>query len=396
MERSLAEPDLGIVAPVDGPTVVANAERLGPLIDADADEINHQRTLTPRVLDALRAAGVLRMAFPRRLGGPELRIEEQVAAISAISRHDASIAWSAAILSDSGFYASRLGDEAAAEIYPSLDMGTATAFNPLGVAEVVDGGFVVTGSWRFGTAIRCADVIVAGCTVQRNGAPVLAPDGKPAVIGAFLPREAVEITPAGITVGLTGTGSDDYAVNGVFVAERHSFDRLRPPTVDADPLARHVELPFFTGNGVALGLARHALDLAMGHLDRGPGGPKGAGPLTQLGVAEATACYEAAAAYAMETARMISDTVFGGGLLTRAQQARRMTTNVLVAELCQRTVNASSDIVGAQTIMVGHPFERILRDMLTLAKHGMRQRKRLVDAGEMLLVPDSDDPIRVF
>ncbi len=52
----------------------------------------------------------------------------------------------------------------------------------------------------------------------------------------------------------------------VFVPESHSFDRLFTPTADAEPLNKHVDLPFYSMAGISVGIAQHAVDLCTDYL----------------------------------------------------------------------------------------------------------------------------------
>lgn len=118
--------------PATTDAIIAAVRALGPEIEAAATEIDTLRRLPDRIVDALRGAGVFRIAFPAAWGGPEMAILDQARLVEAIAYRDASTAWVAMICSDSGHYAARLDDAIARELYPSLDLLTAGFLYPVG------------------------------------------------------------------------------------------------------------------------------------------------------------------------------------------------------------------------------------------------------------------------
>ena len=244
------------------PDIFAATQALGPMIEAAADEIDAQRCLPDRVVEALRAAGVFRVAFPRTWGGPEMPILEQVKLVESLAYHDASTVWVAMICSDSGHYAGRVDDAVARELYPSMDLLTAGQIYPVGQAVKVDGGHRVTGRWQFGSGSLHAERIVGGCLVMVDGAPVMGDGGLPEMMVVWLPRDEVTIHDTWHTTGLTGSGSNDYSVTDAFIPDGHSFSPLQPG-VRSEPLYRY--RGFFFAN-----LAAVALGCAAPHARRSP------------------------------------------------------------------------------------------------------------------------------
>ncbi|MDO9395470.1 MAG: hypothetical protein Q7T71_02875, partial [Herbiconiux sp.] len=136
--------DALLLASLQSPTtteaILANVAAILPVVDEEAAATSAQHHLTARMGEALRAAGVYRVGFAAHRGGPEMPLTAQTRLAELIATRDASIAWNAAILAATGFYAGRLGDEAFAELYPELDLPTCGSFHPRGRADVVEGG----------------------------------------------------------------------------------------------------------------------------------------------------------------------------------------------------------------------------------------------------------------
>jgi alkylation response protein AidB-like acyl-CoA dehydrogenase len=77
----------------DGELILNAATALAPVIREHRDEIERERRLPPEQVDALKKAGVFRIAMPRTWGGPELDPITQLQVIEALSVADASVSW---------------------------------------------------------------------------------------------------------------------------------------------------------------------------------------------------------------------------------------------------------------------------------------------------------------
>src|SRR5215216_5843428 len=120
-----------VSALLNGPAILAHANALDPLLREEIDEAERGRQLTPRIVEALRAAGVFRMPMPAAWGGPEVDILRQVEIVEAVSRAYGSAGWCAMIGSDGGFFCASLDDQTGRDLYPDLDAVTAGFLYPV-------------------------------------------------------------------------------------------------------------------------------------------------------------------------------------------------------------------------------------------------------------------------
>jgi alkylation response protein AidB-like acyl-CoA dehydrogenase len=374
---------LGLQPPTSAAAILGNVEAILPIVDEEAAATSGQRHMTARMGDALRAAGVYRVGFAGHRGGPEMPLTAQTRMAELIATRDASIAWNAAILAATGFYAGRLGDDAFAELYPALDLPTCGSFHPRGRAIVVDGGYRVTGRWKFGSGIRSAHHIVGGVEVFDDGEKVLKDDGTPLVLGVWLPTDQVEIQNDWDTIGLRGSGSNGYDVTDAFVPSHHSFDRYFSPDPDAEPLNKLVDLPFYSTAGIAVGIAQHAVDLATTSLRA----RAGAAPLDtrKLGLlGEAESYLRAARAVVYHGVQRIDESIFTPGELPSDSIMARGDAPV-AADLARRIVDLCAELLGSQVVYTEGPFEILIRDLTAVAAHASTWRSRWVDVGKTLI-----------
>lgn len=379
----------------DGAAILANAQRLAPLLREHAAEVEAARRLTPAVVEALRSAGVFRMSMPRAWGGPEVDLLTQVRILETLSRADASAGWCAMIGSDSGYYASFLSETDARSLYPELDAVTAGWVIPAGTLEATNGGYRLSGRWSFGSGITHADVVAAGAVVTENGHPRHGPDGRPESRVALLPASGVCVHDTWNTTGLCGSGSHDYSIDGQIIPAGHtlSLDRTgRDETLYRWP-------GMFIANLVAvpLGVAADALDVSMEILGSKVSMPEMIPardePRVRSAVARAQAMVGSARSYVHDTFGTLWGLLEAGdtpGFATRAQIAGCFVHTVTN---CRDAVAVLIEAVGTSGIQRGGALERHHRDLITIGQHLMGQPKMREWAGGLWFGQPAPTPV---
>lgn len=381
-------------APVAAQAAPANADAVLDLVAEEAADGDARGRISERAALALRRAGLFEMGFPARLGGMEMPLADQVAVVAKVARVDAGTAWNVAVLNATGFYAGRLGDEAYHELYPTRDMPTSGAFHPKGRAQVTEGGYLVTGRWDWGSGSYVAEHIIGGCLVFDGDEPVIGPNGKQLTLGLWLPREAVVHAHNWHTLGVRGSGSSSYSITEpVFVPERHSFDREAPANPDADPLNKHVTLAFFGLTGVCVGVAQHALDLALTAVRRriGPAGVADATTRRVLG--QACAEVDMLLAGITDIAKRTDEIIFTPGrVLTPTQEHRLIATNTMAAETLRRVLDLCLELYGSHYLFDDDPMQRVLRDAWSALAHVGAKRVHWGSLAEKVLHDPAGGP----
>lgn len=375
MSTTLDTPAPTFLPPTSADAVLANTRALLPLVVAEADDIEAAARLTPRAETAMRAAGVFQMGFPASRGGLEMTLRQQVEVVATLAAVDASAGWNVGVLNAGGYYAGRLGDTAYAELYPTRDRPTSGSFHPRGRAEQVEGGYLVSGHWDWGSGSYTADHVVGGAlVVDAAGEPVRAATGRQVHLGLWLPREAIDFAHNWQTLGVRGSGSTSFDIRTpVFVPATHAFDREAPYRHDADPLNRSVTLCHFALTGVVLGVARNLL-ITTGEIVRARG-VRDTATLELLG--EAMGEVDFAWAGVLAVAGRTDDIVFSDTVLTPVDEARLTAANAVAATALRRVVTATTELASARYVMDSAPVQRVLRDALSALAHAGTRRKHL-------------------
>ncbi|MGW4033987.1 acyl-CoA dehydrogenase family protein [Streptomyces sp. NPDC004838] len=368
--------------------ILAAAKALAPQLRERAAEIEQNRRLPADVVELVRATGAFRMGFSKAWGGPELTSVEQTEVVEALAYGDSSAGWAAMIGMDSGLYASFLDETVAKEMFPRLDMSTAGLLFPTGRAERVEGGYRLTGRWQFGSGITHADWVISGAFIHQDGAPLLV-DGSPDSILLMVPRADVEIIDTWHTTGLSGSGSCDYAIHGVFVPDGHTltFGEVRN---GEGPLAQP-EVHMRNMPGVPLGVARAALDWVREQV-KAKSAPTGTGWAdawrVQVTLAECEADFNATRSAVYGAMNRQWDVLAAHGTLddlTPEERAALPLSRLHAFRTARSIVMRLYDIMQTSAIYKSSPLDRWLRDTITMCQHVVAQDKILQSAGAHLL-----------
>ena len=361
-------------APLGAADIISVVRSLAPEIQSRGDEIAALRRLPLDLVTKLKAAGVFRMAMPRAWGGPEMTPREQCEVYEVLGAADASVAWCAKIGSDSGYFAAQLDESAARSLYPELDYVTAGQVPPNGLGERVDGGYRVSGHWTFGSGCTHADVIATGFLVTENGNPVMRA-GAPQARIAFAPASHFEIIDTWHSTGLAGSGSNDYRITNLFIPDEHTIAQEDPPRRN-EPLYCYFGMFLASWHGIALGLARRAIDAAIAiadkkmHIFPPPPMPLRQRPHARVALAKAEMAWRASRAFTYETIDRIWHEAQTDGRIS-PDTRRAMALSLSHAFRMSREVaQMMYDLIGPTAVFsTKTPLDRLLRDAIAMSQH---------------------------
>jgi alkylation response protein AidB-like acyl-CoA dehydrogenase len=391
-ERNRADAPASAAAAVDW---VARARSLAPLIAAAAARTEHERRIPPDVLAAMHEARLFHMLLPATLGGGAADLATFNRTVEEIAAADASPAWCLAQSAGSTQAAGFLDPAIAMEVFGGPDALVAWG-PPAGVAKAVvaDGGYLVTGKWRFASGSANATWMGGHSTVfERDGRPRL-DDGRPVSRTMIFRKERATILDTWHVIGLRGTSSNDYEVSGLFVPEPYTTWRdLASDRRDAWPL---YSVPLLTVygigfSGVAIGLARACLAAFMQLAEtKKPGGAFGLqtplrdNAVIQAEVARATGRLNSSRAFLLQMLREAWDAASAADKLPVELRAQLRIAITAAIDQARAVVDFCYRAAGTDAIFAGSPFERRFRDMHTLAAQGQAHLSNYEAAGQAL------------
>jgi indole-3-acetate monooxygenase len=244
--------------------LLTQVERIAPTLQASGGKSEELATLAPEAVAALRDAGLFRLKLPAVMGGAEADPVTEMMVLEAIAYHDFTSGWctmvGATAVASLGAFLPKAGLE---RVFRDGRIPTASiSFFPAGRAVRENGGYRLSGRWRFNSGIRHAEWVVGGTVVEGTESENA---GRPLVIFAVLPATDVTLYDNWRdVVGLRGTGSGDCSVENYHLPEHFSFvwDLLAPKPQRGGPAYLFPPFSYVAKEhgSVAIGAARRALD----------------------------------------------------------------------------------------------------------------------------------------
>jgi len=362
---------------------VERARGLAPEIAAEADAIEARRELTPKLVGRLIEQDFFRLLLPRAFGGHEIDPITFSKVLEIFAAADASTAWCVGQNNGCAMSAAYLEPNAAREIFGPRD--GILAWGPPGApypAEPVEGGYRLSGKWRFASGCHHATWLGAHAPIA----------GRKETRTLVFPKASARIVDIWNTVGLRGTASDEYTVENLFVPAERAF--LRDDAKDrreAGPLYR------FAGNqlygagfgGVALGIAQAVLDgflaLPANKTSRGAGKPVRENNVVQSQVAQGLAKLRSSRAFLHEVFAEAWARVEREGEQSEHDRAMVRLSSTWAIHQARDVVDTLYHAVGATAIFAELPFERRLRDIHTVAQQAQGRQLHFETVGQILL-----------
>jgi alkylation response protein AidB-like acyl-CoA dehydrogenase len=377
--------------------ILANARDMAPAIVARSEEIEALRRLPADLVADLRAAGFFRMGRSRAKGGPQLTLPQHLEVIEVLAHADPSVGWCVKIGTDSGLLAEFLPPAASARLLPEPDMITAGQFTTAhGKVERVEGGYLLTGRFPFGSGVTHADVVMSGGALVESGAPVIGPGGIPEGRLAFCRADQVTVEDTWHTHGLRGSGSCHYRADGVFIPEDQALRIERALFEGRDPLYSSGFNWVTTMASVPLGTARRAIDEAKALIQVRKAGlpPRPMAETVQAreAIARAETAYGAARAFLYHSAEDFWAELEAGTPATETK-GRLALANVNAFRMAADVTRQLFDLIGANVIFQGSALERLARVALTLNQHMIIAQPAVETYGAMMLGREHPSPL---
>ena len=346
-------------------SILAAADAAAEVAALHADESEAARELAPVVVDALRAAGVLRMCVPAAYGGAEVDPPTMLEVIERIARADGAAGWCTMIASTTSLLSHYVEPAAARRMWGSASSITGGVFARVGTAVRVEGGYRVTGRWSWGSGTRHCDFITGGATGDGfSGSMWFTPD-------------QVEFHDTWHTSGLRGTGSGDFSVTDVFVPDEFATQPLVTGAQVESALGRFPDMTLLAVGVAAagLGIGRHALDSIV-ELGASKKPQFSTRTISQSGVAQAELAkaegsLRAARAFLFDEVSSAWGVLQAGGRIDVASRARMRLAGAHAAEAAVRAADTAYTLGGGTSVFESSALQRCLRDAHVVTQHIM-------------------------
>ena len=351
---------------------------LAPRLAARAQACEELRRCPDETIAELHTGGLMRLMQPKHFGGSELGAAAVLDVALEMAKACPSTAWVWMNLATHSWNIAQFELRAQEDVWntdPSALAATGLAF-PCGKARPVEGGYIVTGKWPFGSGVDAAQWMLAGAMTDRGAAP-------PERRFFLVPRTDFRSLDNWRAYGLAGSGSHDVEVSEAFVPEHRSLaadvfaSGLDVPggKVHANPIYR---LPTFATFGfflasVPVGAASGALEQFVAATRKRAGTYTGArlAELTplQIRIGEAAACVDLAYTQLRADLTELVGLVEGGVAPPVEAKLRWKRNLAFEVQLATRAVDTLMAASGAGGLYATLPLQRLFRDVHAAAAH---------------------------
>ena len=385
--------------------LVREAGKLVPVLRERAEATDELRTLPDETVADLKAAGIHKIFTPRRYGGFEMDWGAHVDVSRELGRGCASTSWVVSVVMSHTWMLGRFPARAQEEFWPDHpDAVIATAFAGSGKMKPVDGGYLLSGQWRFASGVDHADCAIVGGRYNMKGR---SSEGSLVKfrMAHLLPGE-YEIVDTWHAEGLKGTGSKDILVKDLFVPEYRTVlsDDLagsEPPGAKLhDSYIYRVELQqyFYTLLcGPMLGATRGGLEHYLQQTRGRTGQMFGESVVDQIPVQIRVAeSFEE-----LRVADLITDSLMdflheagsSGKKIRGIDRLRIRREPAMAAKLCMSSITRLANMMGVTGQTGKNPVQRHFRDMRTISTHGgINWDNAMTPTGKLLLGLPTGDP----
>ncbi len=378
---------------IDG---LAAARTLRDVTSQEAENCEAQRTLSARMVESLWESGLMTYLNVPEAGGSEPSIAEVIEMWIELAWQDGSLGWIGIANFPSAMAASAYLPEAGfAEMFgqPGRRVTAGGQFFPNGTGTKTDGGYVVTGSWNFGSGTGHSEYVACGFFPSVNGDVVFD------IQAAFVPRDEITFLDGWNVQGLRGTGSFDYSVDAVFVPEHRCFPLFkREPERGSSPLFKMGLMPITAAGHASwvLGVAKSMLDdvaeLALTKSRMSDMEPLARRATFQRNFAHFTGMWRAARAGVVEAFTTAEHTILTGGPLTPRLRVDMRVAATYATEAAREVAQFAHLAAGTTAIRNGSRLERAFRDLYTGTQHAFISEKTYIDSAQVLLGLEEDKP----
>ena len=369
----LSRDELAALTPQE---LIRRTTALKPLLERHASQCEAERKPVTEVWNAIRKTGCFYHFVPKKYGGLEFDVDSFIDAMLPLSEGCASTGWVTAFCIEHNWMLSQFPeafqDELFGGAYPYVIAPGVTA--PPGKAIPVEGGYRISGRWKWGTGVMHSDWVMVSCAVPDD------PENQ--ALFCALPTQEVTVLDTWYIDGMEGTGSHDLMISDVFVPTYRTMNmadmragRSHGARLYDNPIYRQPMTPFLgvtaaiAGVGVGRATVATFRDQLTQRVIPGTQLKQADRPAAQMRLAHANVkiataelLLRSAVRRNVELAGQPEPATFEQRSFMRLQIAQAM-------EICRDAIRSLVEAAGAGAHMRGNPLQRHLRDINVMSNH---------------------------
>lgn len=363
----------------DAAELVARITALQPLLRQHAAQGEEDRRVAEESIQALRKAGILKIATPKRYGGYETSMRTMLDVSAAVGEADGGTAWVVTLLNVCAWMLGTFPQQAQDDVWGNdPDALVSGVLAPTAESRKVDGGHQVTGRWFWNSGSYHAGWAVMGIPITDSSGEVV-DQGL-----ALIPRSDLDFEETWFVAGMKSTGSNCLIAKDVFVPDHRVISV--PSAIEGTYATEHSDESLYQSAfvpilalvlaGPQLGLGRAALDIVRDKAAKKPISytfytAQADSVGFQLQLAEAAMLIDTATLHAYRAADDIDQAAAGGGYPDYLTRARVRADTGWAVDNIARAINILLSAHGAGSFADVNPLQRIWRDSSVAARHAV-------------------------
>jgi alkylation response protein AidB-like acyl-CoA dehydrogenase len=384
--RRLTPEELDVITPAE---LTARVTALLPFVADRAAEGEAARKPVDEVIDRIHATGVFHHFVPRRYGGLEFGVMDFVDEMLPLGEACASTCWVTVFCMEHNLMVSLYPEVVQEEIFGKQPYVIAPGCAmPPGRAVPVEGGYRLSGRWRYATGVMHADWAMGlgvDTTNRANARWFLFPLADATVFDVWHMD------------GMSATGSNDFAVDDLFVPAERSLDFTEMSTgttpgasLHPNPMYR-VPLAPFLGIASAIPIIGAAKGVVRRFKEELPsrvsfGAPQAERPAVLMALGQADTDVNLAEVALRDSVRVLMRLAESDDRANVGARARLRANIVNATWLARDSVRRVIDSLGTTVHHSDHPIQRAVRDITVATGHVLHDRTAAMELHGRLLI----------
>jgi 3-hydroxy-9,10-secoandrosta-1,3,5(10)-triene-9,17-dione monooxygenase len=361
---------------------VRRARVLAEAIRPYVQEAERIRRMPPAVVEAMLESGLIALLRPVRFGGYGCDWGLMLDCVTEVGQFSGSIGWCFSFLIHHQWFVGYYPEATQAYLY-STDRNPriVTSFAPVGKVTPAAGGWRLSGDWSFGSGGDHCDwaVLSAMLPPAREGLP-------PQYAALLLKPGQFRMRDTWFSIGLKGSGSNNIAVDDVFVPDSFALDmgaafggqapgsKFLPHPLNQTPLGAQFQFALLCPMlAAARGAYAAFVEFSAKRLGVLTGRQVAESPMLQSRVGEASGELEAA----YTVLRNHNRRILNRELIDPARTPEARRDFAMTAKLALAAVDRLMDAAGGRGLSESFPLGRHWHDVHAMAAHIALNREEL-------------------
>ncbi|MBO0992519.1 acyl-CoA dehydrogenase [Bacillus sp. SD088] len=330
-------------------------------VRSQAMYIDYSGGIPEGLLQWLYEERLFKLFIPKELGGRMLDLPVALQVFQKVSEMEGNLGWLTAIGSGGGMFIPTIEKSLAAQLFKNEQAVIAGSGYPNGKARKIDGGYIVSGEWKYCSGSPFASFYTANSLTEAGEM----------LSFIFMPHQ-VEIIEDWNALGLRGTGSHTMRVKNALVSEEYTFKLDVPQNEYSGPVHSFPFIPFSQSSfmAVCLGITEHFYQEARKIVKRRiKNGDTKFEPVDLLLTEQETIFQQKVDIFYREIEKLWNLHVKGNSLSEKEiNQFSKMCKEDL--QMMMQGVDSLLRYLGMDAVMETSSLNKIWRDLHTASQHG--------------------------